>query len=1224
MNLKAATPSVNDTTRSRYPGTRPFSDSADDYARFFGRVEEGEQLYLRVLSVPLAVQFGKSGLGKTSLLQAFLFPRLRQKPFLPVMVRLNDTSDTLVRAVVRAIQLACLAEGLEFTEGGTEGLWELLSATTVWRDDLLLTPVLVFDQFEEVFTLRDASFRAGLAVELGALASGIAPERLHANTAAVPEHYAVRPNVKILISLREDYLGALQEFSAAIPDLFHERLRLEPLSEEAAREAITAPAQLTAGGGEEPYWAPCFDFEQAAIDAMVDYLKGNSGVIEPFQLQLLSRHAEAIAHAKGGPQGDSVELTLKDFTGGKAFSFVLNNFYRNTLHKLPRVQRKKAGALCEEGLLDASGNRLPLEEKQILSKFRLKTDTLATLLQERIIRRERRLESVFYEISHDRLAESIAASRPFKLPRNVKRKLRAAIIMFLLIVGGLIWRNQDLQTARNLAERALYQAERSRNQAERARNQAERLISFLLGENFLGEIRDGGRSELLEQVQKQVDTYRGNGDKEPTLNRGLALRNSGDLKRTKGLISESVTLFEEAQAIFKMRPDNFDSRREIARTHQRLGEAYVDLGNFAQSLSHYETSVNAWRQVVSDATNSDVKMEVCTNLADDLVLTSELKNRMGDAAGALTHLESAAEITLNLIFGGKTGHDECNIEKAKVEPYPNAKALNVLSSVALMQAIVSDSYESEDFKNAFSMAVKANWLRPTSISAKNQTIVFRAQQGNSSLAEKPQNALNDYRKVLEGFDELQRWDTSNRLWQRERAATQLLVSEGIVGCHDSNTKGCNPKPSLEEAEALSLESVATLRELAQIDDHNMSLQIDIAWALHDHAQVLEKQGRYDECLATLKEAERIIRKNPLSKEDSGGVYRLASILIEKAKVWAMNNRLPEAKADLQSAIDLFEQLLKVRPDNLQFTSWLSIAYLTKRDILQEAGDKAAAEASKNAAKRLENRYSALKGEREKRANKIGDVILMHWSEGDKLYSEGEYAAALSKFNLAEAAMREYLCDKPTSFIGYEVLGNIYKRIELLDQELGKIEKRGAPLEAAMHASQIAVWLAPEKIDQARLVRKMLVNRFDLAIFLLQNKDSDGALAVMQAGVVVAEGFLPENTKNAPYIGMLGFAKCGQGMIRRHLKKTGWEEVIRSGLIHLQNAGNLEPKNLRYKTDEGVSRKFLAEALDADGREDKAREEYKLALKAYKKAAKLNPGDENVVKAIRELENQENR
>ncbi len=88
------------------------------------------------------------------------------------------------------------------------------------------------------------------------------------------------PEVKIVLSLREEYVGELQELSAAIPGLFHERLRLAPLKEEEAREAITAPAQLKTEPGEEPYWSPRFDFDPPALDDM--------------PLQLLCRHAEII------------------------------------------------------------------------------------------------------------------------------------------------------------------------------------------------------------------------------------------------------------------------------------------------------------------------------------------------------------------------------------------------------------------------------------------------------------------------------------------------------------------------------------------------------------------------------------------------------------------------------------------------------------------------------------------------------------------------------------------------------------------------------------------------------------------------------------------------------------------------------------------------------------------------------------------------------------------
>jgi len=417
------------STRSRYPGTRPFSESPGDQQRFFGRDTEGEQLYLRVLSVSLLLQFAKSGLGKTSLLQASLFPRLRQKPFLPVMVRFNEKDESPVYAVARSFKRACKTEELEVPDFRTDGLWELLSTALVWRGDLLLTPVLVLDQFEEVFTVRDRAFRDRLAEELGALATGVPPERLCSKEGSESERSVTRPDVKIVISMREDYLGALEEFSPAIPNLFHERLRLGPLSEDGAGDAITNPAQLLAQEGEEPFWAPQFEFEKPTLDRMIKFLKGEAGVIEPFTLQLLCRRAESIAHDKGGKSKSLVSLTLADFNDGKDFKQVLKNFYQEALgrleQRLGQSARTNVEELCEHGLLDREqGRRLLLEERQIHDQFGVDEATLNVLVQERLVRRERRGESTFYEISHDRLAESIYASRRNKLPKKEREQRR--------------------------------------------------------------------------------------------------------------------------------------------------------------------------------------------------------------------------------------------------------------------------------------------------------------------------------------------------------------------------------------------------------------------------------------------------------------------------------------------------------------------------------------------------------------------------------------------------------------------------------------------------------------------------------------------------------------------------------------------------------------------------------------------------------------------------------
>jgi tetratricopeptide (TPR) repeat protein len=1173
--------------RSRYPGSRPFSDTADDYARFFGRPEEVEEIYLRVLSVPLVVQFGKSGLGKTSLLQAGLFPRLRKRPFLPVMVRLNDPADTLTRTVARSMQKACTIEGLEYTEGRTEGLWELLLTTTVWRDDLLLAPVLVFDQFEEVFTLRDAAFRSDFAAEIGALASRTAPERLRVRRSGA-EQFVAPPNVKIVISLREDYLGAIEEFSTAIPGLFHERLRLGAFTETMARDAIGKPAQLTAGAGEEPYWAPRFSLQTAALNSMIAFLKGSSGVIEPFQLQLLCRHAEKISKGKRGSQDDSVELALADFSGSQDFGSVLKNFYRETLLLLPAGQRKRAEVLCEEGMLNASGHRLMLEEGQIQSEFGITSTTLKTLSTERLLRRELRLDSAFYEISHDRLAESILGSKQFRLPRKVKHGIWAGGLAALFIISGLFWWNRSV---------------------EKARQDAEGLLSFLLGEKFLGEVRDTGRSGILEQVRDKTKEYLEIGNRGKTFNRGLALRNAGDLKRTLGSLEESVTLFEQALEAFENSPKDPDAWRASASAHERLGEALADQGQVTRALYHYQAGVKAWRQITTGPGNPAVTTDDCASFADNLLSVAELKSRMGESAQALNDLEDALKIASGLLFGRQKSQEGGQPTTERTEPYPDAKVLEVVSRAALLHAVILNF--GEDYEGAAALALEAVRLRPPSISARKNAFVSLAWRGNGRIGTPPR-ALDDYRRVLAGFEELRRWDPDNRLWQRERAASQLLVSGGIVACHERKTKEC---PSLEEAEAVNLEAIAALRTLTQLDSTNTSWQSDLGWALQSHAKVLAAQGRHSERLAILEEGAQVYGKSQPEKADAESSAVLGRILQDKSNTLVALGRLSEAKQALQSSMDRFKQLIADHSDAPNYVADLSVARQHEAELLRKAGNSSAADAADRERTGLDKKYATLTRSRGEKARKFADLGTAHVNEGAKLFKGRDYALALREFSTAESAMREYINLRPAASGGYGNLRNIYSWIQLTLKELGKSEEGRMALKASMQAAQIAFLLAPEEREVAN---KLLEARHDLGVFLRNNSRFSEALAMVQEEVVVAEDLVRGAAQNPHYLWRLGNARCGLGMVGRDLKKAGWVEAIRSGLIGIQKAAEIDQKNSDYPKEVGSWRKYLIEQLEADGFKDEASLEYDLALEAYRKAERISPGDTEVKEAIREL------
>src|ERR1700677_3889197 len=162
------TGAVNDT--NPWLGLASFTEDTRGY--FYGRDEEIAELSRRVQRKRLTVMFGKSGLGKTSILRAGLVPRLRTQGYCPVYVRVDyaegtpEPSEQIKQAIHEASMAGHWTQVGSAVEG--ESLWEFLHH----RDDVLrdndgktLIPLLIFDQFEEIFTLAqgDESGRARAA-----------------------------------------------------------------------------------------------------------------------------------------------------------------------------------------------------------------------------------------------------------------------------------------------------------------------------------------------------------------------------------------------------------------------------------------------------------------------------------------------------------------------------------------------------------------------------------------------------------------------------------------------------------------------------------------------------------------------------------------------------------------------------------------------------------------------------------------------------------------------------------------------------------------------------------------------------------------------------------------------------------------------------------------------------------------------------------------------------
>ncbi|HEX7150312.1 MAG TPA: hypothetical protein VF618_02405 [Thermoanaerobaculia bacterium] len=1191
-------------SRRRYPGTGPFGP--EDAALFFGRDRETEELYLRTLSVPLLLQFGRSGLGKTSLLQAGLFPMLRAKAFLPVMIRLNDSRESLTDAVARSIRESALNDGVDFDDTTPAGLWELLVTTTAWREDLLLTPVLVFDQFEEVFTLRDQAFRDELAAELGALATGIPPERLSAaqSAPAAPGAQVARPEVKLLISLKETHLGALEQFSASIPRLFQERLRLESLSERDARDAIIQPAKLEAKSGELPYWTKPFSYDEQLLESMLTYLKGRSEVIETFQLQLLCRHAEGIAQrkesARSATEGAPVTLTLDDFRGNNAFGVVLSNFYRDVLLQIGSPgERRRAAALCEEGLLGSAGQRLMLEKKQILLDYGISERTLEVLGRERLVREERRLESTFYELSHDRIAESVFAARSDKLPKPVKRALAAVLLLAaLLVMGVLVVSNRTVQ---------------------KERDSAENLLGFLLGERFLGEVRDVGRSTLLLQVQEEVD--RRDVGLSSALNRGLSLRNRGEIRRTEGNVAEAASLFLASLKAFESARNHPGAPREIARAHDRLGNALLTQGKLTEALPYIEGADKYWRIVANTTGPVDVVRGDCTSMAESLVTTVEVRTRMGDSARALADLERTFTILSELMFGRGQAPPECGSMAEQAAPYPDPNAMQALTRAALARAVIFSSLE--DHEGAAALAEQARLLRPSSISARQTALLTLAARGDVRRAASPGTALADYRRVLAEAEELRRSDPDDRLWQRERAASQLFVSAGIVACNEK-PGSCAPMPSLDDAEGLVLEAIAALRALAAVDRTNMSLQEDLVRAAQAHSAILALRGGHAaERLSVIRAAQRVRDQSVRDRNDAGTEQTAVHLLGEEAAILLELGRLPEARETLRRAIDRATKLVDAHPEKALYFRTLAATWAREAALRRQAGDSKGAAAASEEEQRATARFDALSRKHVAASAALRDRGMAHVAAASQLLrtDSADYAAATRELFAAESAFREAVRRRPASYGTYDELRNVYDRLQRTEERLGRKKERLEALSASMHAAQLAAWLAPDSA-QGAMNNRLLEARNVFAQALIAEKDrksDEAALGLLQEAVVVADSLVQREPDNPDYRFSLADAKCSLGMVRRHLDAAGWENAIRSGLIDVRRAVALAPTRVEFRTKQASWRRYLGqELMKNEGEQERARAELALALQGYEEAARLDPENSAAQHGIREV------
>lgn len=389
-----------------YKGPKYYEETDKDI--FFGRDKETQELYYLVENSDFCVCYAESGEGKSSLINAGLSPRLRENDFLPVRIILSDDKfnadlsiEDFYNLALEAIKLSIKKENdkedetkrfryisyfsPESDESLSEGLgWKLRNIELRGDSFHKITPVIIFDQFEEVFLkAKDINWTNDFFSWL----KNLYDVAYHSPSANQQKQF------KVLLSMRSDYISELDYWSMAkyfMPSLKNNRYCLRPLTIKSANEiSKMLPAEKLYDLSYESV------VEYAKIEKAKNITDKDVPCVSAFVLSLLLTSLnEKVQHT----------TQIEHFGKNDDFFFGLINQYYELSLKQSGITSNEERDLLEDMLVDDNGvrKRMPKKSFSFISE-----DKINQLARNRIIN----VINDYIELTHDKLVFVVTEHR---------------------------------------------------------------------------------------------------------------------------------------------------------------------------------------------------------------------------------------------------------------------------------------------------------------------------------------------------------------------------------------------------------------------------------------------------------------------------------------------------------------------------------------------------------------------------------------------------------------------------------------------------------------------------------------------------------------------------------------------------------------------------------------------------------------------------------------------
>jgi chemotaxis protein histidine kinase CheA len=524
-----------------WPGLLPFNEA--DKKFFRGREHQINELMRLTGRARLTVLCGLSGLGKSSLLKAGLFPRLRRHRIVPVYIRLDFKMRPLNLAaqVADAVIKQCSVAEVEAPAVSSgETLWEYFHRkdNDFWEGNEPCTPLLAFDQWEEIFTLgRTTSSCADATTkfieEFADLAEGTIPKAVETRLqkAVETEQFLFdRHHYKILLSVREDFLADLEGLELRISGLAVNRMRLERMNGSDALPVVNqAPHLIDPEVAEQ-----VVRFLGAAPSRMTPL---QDLEIEPALLSLVCRELNERRKLLPGDHPKITSNLLDTNLQG-----VLTKFFEESFEGLSPGVRP----FIEENLLNADNFRDSVSMANVRRAQGITGQDIEHLIERRLVRIENLGGGERLELTHDRLTDVVRASRDAR--RAAEQRAREDADRQKEARAE----QERHERERMEAESARLQAERERMEAESARLQAERAArrNLIVAAVMLVLMLAVGGLTLYAFRQRGIVEAQ---VKEASRQQAIAQASATEAKRLSGVAKEQAAEADQQRGIAKQK-----------------------------------------------------------------------------------------------------------------------------------------------------------------------------------------------------------------------------------------------------------------------------------------------------------------------------------------------------------------------------------------------------------------------------------------------------------------------------------------------------------------------------------------------------------------------------------------------------------------------------------------------------------------------------------------------